>query len=102
MSEQLGLRWQHVNLTDQPVIVGAESVEPLRAAILEHCYHGRPGSLKTGHRRRMVPLPDVLVQALKKLREQSKWPGPEDPVLAGVGVAHLGRQPVGANVEARG
>ncbi len=45
--------------------------------------HGRQGSLKTGHRQRLVPLPKILVEQLKALLEQSKWTGPDDPVFAG-------------------
>lgn len=83
VSEQLGLRWGHVNLTDEAVMLGAEYLPAKSAAIAEHCYHGRRGSLKTGHRKRHVPLPDVLVQALKELRAAAQWSGPEDPVFAG-------------------
>lgn len=84
VSEQLGLEWRHVNLTDEPVIVDGETIEAKSAAIRAHSYHGRGGSLKTGNRRRMVPLPKVLVDAIEDLRRQSKWMGPGDPVFASV------------------
>lgn len=84
VSEQLGLQWKHVNLSDQPVIVEGENVEPFSMAIRAHSYHGRTGSLKTGNRRRNIPLPRILIDALAEVRKQSQWTGPDDPVFAGV------------------
>jgi integrase len=85
VSEQLGLQWQYVNLTKKAELVNGETIEPFSVALREHCYHGRTGSLKHGHRRRIVPIPTVLVEALTAIRKQTKWNGPEDPVFAGVG-----------------
>jgi integrase len=85
VSEQLGLCWQHVNLTDTPQLVEGESLPASSAAIRAHSYHGRAGSLKTGNRRRNVPLPKVLVELLLEIRRASKWNGPEDTVFAGQG-----------------
>jgi integrase len=82
-SEQLGLRWKHLNLTDSAALFEGDRMEPLSAAIRENCYHCRGGSLKTKHRLRNIPLPKVLVEALKALRASSKWSGSEDPVFAG-------------------
>lgn len=82
-SEQLGLQWQHVNLTDAPMLLDGEHIEPWSVAARENCYHGRVGSLKHGHRRRNIPLPKVLVAALTALRASSKWTASTDPVFAG-------------------
>lgn len=83
VSEQLGLQWKHVNLSAEAVIVDGDTVEPLSLAIRAHSYHGRAGTLKTGNRRRNIPLPRILVDALTEIRRQSKWTGPDDPVFAG-------------------
>lgn len=83
ISEQLGLTWQHVNLTADPVVVGTESIEPYSVAVFEHSFHGRRGTLKTGNRRRIVPLPKLLVKALRDLWKVSAHRGLTDPVLAG-------------------
>ncbi len=84
VSEQMGLQWRYVNLTETAVLVDGETLEPLSVAIREHSYHGRGGSLKHGHRRRIVPLPRVLVDALAAIQKQTQWSGPEDPVFAGI------------------
>lgn len=90
VSELLGLCWCHLNLTDQPALVDGEALEPHSAAIREHVYHGRRGSLKTGSRKRDVPLPTVLVEALTRHRARSKFTSPADPVFAGAKGAPLG------------
>jgi integrase len=82
-SEQLGLLWCHLNLTERAVLLDQENLEPFSAAIREQSYHGRRGTLKHGHRRRIVPLPAILVEQLKALRADAKWSGPYDPVFAG-------------------
>lgn len=81
-SEQMGLQWRHINLTNADAELDGTTVEPLCAAIREHCYHGRQGTLKTGNRVRNIPLPLQLVESLKALLKESKWKGPDDPVFA--------------------
>lgn len=83
ISEQLGLRWGRVNLTGESLIRDGEVLPARSAAIVEHCYHGRPGTLKTGSRRRNVPLPEVLVTALARLHSETAWKSADDPVFAG-------------------
>jgi site-specific recombinase XerC len=83
VSEQLGFQWQHFNLTESSVLLDGELIEPFSAAVREHSYRGRPGTLKHGHRRRNIPLPKVLMEALNDLRSASKWTAPTDPVFAG-------------------
>jgi integrase len=83
ISEQLGLKWGQVNLSDLAVIRDGEFLPARSAAIVEHCYHGHPGSLKTGSRRRNVPLPAILVTALARLHSETAWKSPDDPVFAG-------------------
>jgi len=82
-SEQLGLKWEHLNLTDEAMLLDGEVLEPRCASIREHSYHGRKGTLKHGHRRRDVPLPKILVEQLANLRRLTLYAGPEDPVFAG-------------------
>lgn len=83
VSEQLGLRWENLNLTEGPLLINGEILEPLSVAIREHCYHGRTGTLKHGHRRRLIPLPKALVESLAALQSASLFKGPEDVVFAG-------------------
>jgi len=43
---------------------------------------GEYGSLKTGNRKRDIPMPDVLAAALETIRGQSSFPGADDPVFS--------------------
>jgi integrase len=40
------------------------------------------GSVKTGNRYRTVPLPEIVVESLRRLREAPGPAGPDDPVFA--------------------
>lgn len=83
IAEICGLKWKRVNLTDAPIIMDAELLPPLMAAVREQWYKGEWGSVKAKSRRRFVHLPRWVVTALADLREREHWIGPEDPVFAG-------------------
>ncbi len=83
VAEALGLRWKRLNLTPDWVIVDGEAIQPFTVAVREHYYRGDWGTLKSGSRRRDLPLPKMLVSMLAGVKERSAWNGPEDPVFAG-------------------
>ena len=85
VSELRGLRWKHVNLTNQWVPLvdgGGDVVPPLMIAVREHYYYRERGSLKTENRRRNLPMPKAVLVALGRLRSVSNFSGPDDPVFA--------------------
>ena len=88
VAEVCGLRWKRLNLGLDPVIVDGESIPGHSAAVREQWYMRQWGSVK-GHagrasaRRRIVPLPALLVEALEALRTSSKFIGVDDAVFAG-------------------
>jgi integrase len=82
VAEMLGLRWKRVNLTEEPVIVGGESLQPYSLAVRENYYRGKFGSVKAKSRRRNVPLSRTVVKALEGLRQKSKHTGPDDLVFS--------------------
>jgi hypothetical protein len=78
VSELLGLRGYHLNFTDAPkVIADADMMPPHEIAIREHLYHGRRGSLKTGSRKRNIPMSVKVEAALLALisRQPKAWAG---------------------------
>jgi integrase len=81
VSELCGLRWKHVNLTPEWVTLADESLPPFTVAVRQHFSRGEVGSLKTGNRKRIVPLPDVLVTALARLKARPKFVGADDVVF---------------------
>jgi integrase len=83
VSELAGLRWSRLNLTGEYRTADGEPLPPFSVAVREHYYRGQYGSLKTGRRRRIIPLSQSVVAALSELRQWSKWTKPEDPVFAG-------------------
>ncbi len=80
VSELCGLRWRHVNLTPEWAM-DADALPPFTLAVRQHFTRGEVGSLKTGNRKRNVPLPEVLVTALAKLKARPKFNGPDDVVF---------------------
>ena len=83
IAEICGLKWKRVNLTCAPIIMDAELLAPLMAAVREQWYKGEWSSVKAKSRRRSVHLPRWVVTALAELREREHWVGPVDPVFAG-------------------
>lgn len=68
ISELTGLRERHVNFSDRPQDLGnGDSVPAHSIAIREHLYHGRRGSLKTGKRKRNLPMSSAVESALAAL-----------------------------------
>jgi integrase len=95
IGELLGLKWKRVNLTDKPIVCGPDLVEPRTAAIREtwvKVYGKHLGAntargqyqdvknVKNGPRD--VPLLSLVVDALRKIRAESVFTGPDDPVFA--------------------
>lgn len=82
ISELCGLRWKHINLTPQWAPFEDDVVPPFTLVVRQHFSRGELGSLKTGNRKRNVPLPELLVAALARLKARPKFIGPEDVVFA--------------------
>jgi integrase len=83
IAEICGLKWKRLNLTEAPIIMDAELLPPLMAAVREQWYKGEWSSVKAKSRRRFVHLPRWVVMALAELREREHWVSLEDPVFAG-------------------
>jgi integrase len=82
VSEMLGLREKHVNLTDIPQIFdGIDAAPSHEIAVREHLYHGRRGSLKAGSRKRNVPIPVLLETMLAELIARNTQRGPDAPIF---------------------
>jgi len=83
IAEVCGLRWKRVNLSAESVIVDGESIPGYHAAVREQWYRREWGTVKAKARRRNLPLPSLLVEALRALRASATFTGPGDPVFAG-------------------
>jgi ATP-dependent helicase/nuclease subunit A len=81
VAELCGLRWRYVNLTDQFSLVDGDAIPPFRAAVRWNFTAGQFGSVKTGNRNRTVPLPQMVVEALRALKESSAFSGLNDSVF---------------------
>lgn len=81
VSELCGLQWKNVNLTPEWGILDGQPLPPFTIAVRRHFTRGEFGTLKTGNRRRNVPIPDVLVSALASLKQRASFVGPEDTVF---------------------
>ena len=81
VSELCGLRWKHVNLTPEWATMDGDGLPPFTLAVRQHFSRGEVGTLKTGSRKRNVPLPDALVQALAGLKARPNFVGPDDAVF---------------------
>jgi len=82
VAEMLGLRWERVNLTGEPVIAGSEVLQPYTLIVRENYYRGVFGTVKAKSRRRTVPLVTSVVTELIALRNRSKFTGPTDLVFS--------------------
>ena len=82
ISELLGLEEQNINFTDEyQLLEGGDSVPPHWVSVRMHVYHGRRGSLKTGKRRRDLPMSADVEAALKALIARNLKRGPDAPVF---------------------
>ena len=81
VSELCGLRWKHVNLTPEWTQFDGDALPPFTIAVRRHFSRGEIGSLKTGNRKRNVPIPEPLVSALAVLKQRPKFAGIEDVVF---------------------
>jgi integrase len=84
IAEIAGLRWTRLNLTAEPTITDGESIPGYHAAVRGQWYRGEFGTVKAKARRRNLPLPSLLVDALSGLRS-STLSAPDEFVFAGRG-----------------
>jgi len=82
ISELLGLAWKHINLTPDWTTLEGVGLPPFTIAIRQHFTRGEYGPLKTGNRRRNIPIPLPLVATLAELKQRGKFTGPDDVVFA--------------------
>jgi integrase len=80
-SELCGLRIAHANLTSVPAELDGEALAPFSLAIRENWYEGKRGRLKTGTRRRNVPITAELAAQLSELVRQAKIATPDAPLF---------------------
>lgn len=80
-AELCGIRLKHTNFTSGVTEVDGELLAPYSIAIRENFYEGKRGRLKTGTRRRNVPLTPKLGRALAVLVEKSRQQDPEAPLF---------------------
>lgn len=84
IAEALGLRWQHVNLTANPVAQGSETIPPYSLIVRENWISSvkkgaeRRQSLKTPTSNRTLPIPEWFVPRLLALAGD-----PTDPLFRG-------------------
>jgi integrase len=83
VAELCGIRWKRVNLSDESILSGGEVIPPRSIAIRENFYAGQWGTVKTGRRKRMLPLPPDAIPLLAGLALREKFTGPDDPVFSG-------------------
>lgn len=94
IAEVLGLRWKRVNLTSAWTQTDGEALPPMHIAVREQWYLRQYGTLKKGSRRRNVPIPPELAEALKPLRAREDYKAPDDAVFA----SSVGRPVDGVNI----
>lgn len=97
IAELCGLRWEHINLTNDWAMIEGEAVPAFCVAIREHFSRSQFGTLKTGSRRRNVALVPDLIDALQALKIETKFQNPTDTVFA----CRSGRPLNGNNIQKR-
>jgi integrase len=80
IGEAAGLRWEWVNLTHLPRLVGAEVLPPMCVGVRVSWVRGAYQGLKSEKASRNVPIPEWFAPRLAQLQGAS---GPADPVFAG-------------------
>jgi integrase len=80
-AELCGLCRHHVNLCPQVREIDGEIMAPFTVAVRENWYEGERGSLKTGKRKRNLPISGELARELAALIQASPFQGDEYPVF---------------------
>ncbi len=88
-AELLGLHWRHVNMSASFVMVEDEAIPPFRAAVRYDWTCGELRPVKRAKRRRFVPLPLQIVEALATWRAQSQFTEPDHPVFCNLTGGYL-------------
>lgn len=83
IAEICGLRWKRLNLTTEPIVVDGEAVPGLHVAVREQWYLRQWGSVKAKARRRNLPIPSILADELRTLKQKVNPQSQDDPVFAG-------------------
>lgn len=83
IAELAGLRWRRVNLSSEARLEDGELLHAESLAVREHYYRGEAGTLKTGRRRRNIPLSDYALDTLRAWRAVAKHTDEDDYVFAG-------------------
>ena len=81
IAEILGLKWKHINLTDEWNTVDGESLQPWQIAVRGQWTLRQYGTVKAAGRKRYVVVPVLLAEALGKLKRGR----PDDFVFASQG-----------------
>jgi integrase len=71
IGEAMGLRWQRVNLSPNPVQMGNELLAPYCLAVRENYVLGKYSTLKTKGSVRNVPIPEWFVSRLSNLKRNT-------------------------------
>ena len=82
IGEACGLKWKRINFSDDFIVVDGQQVPPKSVAIIEAYVRGTWTTTKKEASTRYLPLPQLLAEALAKLRMSTQWTGPEHPVFA--------------------
>lgn len=83
IAEARGLRWKYCNLTDDFRHLGADVIPPQTIAVREQLTQHGWGGLKRGKRKRELPIPAMLLEALEQARAGSSRIQPDDTVFQG-------------------
>lgn len=81
VAEVCGLRRKWVNLSSDIRTVDGEILPPFSLAVRENYYEGKWGSVKTGRRKRIVPLTSELAAMLGTVMASAVDSSPEAPVF---------------------
>lgn len=81
-AELCGLTWKHVNLSGGFSQLEDEMIPAYEIAVRQHFTLGEYTSVKTGSRKRNIPMSEDLVAALSALRRRPKFNAPDDVVFA--------------------
>ena len=82
LAELCALKWQCVNVTAEPVLWDGQVIPPDSIFIHQSFYAGSFGPPKTPRRRRLVPLPKAVADALRRLKETTRFGGPGELVFS--------------------